>query len=81
MLLYDPPSGWKYGFPKPYKPKIDKDGQIEELAVTLRRDGYPQAEIDNGGDTYVRFLGSREELIATGRFAIPQEDTDDSQTR
>ena len=52
-LLYDPPSGWKYGFPKPYKPE---DG--ETLEETLRRDGYPQHEIDNSGAKYVRFWES-----------------------
>lgn len=56
-LLYDPPSGWRYGFPKPYKPLPG-----ERLADTLLRDGYPQREIDAGGDTYCRFIGSHEEL-------------------
>lgn len=51
-VLYDPPSGWKYGFPKEYAPK---DG--ETLAETLLRDGYPQHEIDNGGARYCRFIG------------------------
>ena len=50
-LLYDPPSGWKYGFPKPYKPLSE-----ETLTQTLLRDGYPQYEIDNGGDRHVRFI-------------------------
>jgi hypothetical protein len=57
MLVYDPPSGWKYGFPKPYLPKPG-----ETLAETLLRDGYPQREIDNGGASYCRFLGTKEEL-------------------
>lgn len=34
---YDPPSGWKYGFPKLYEPS----NPLEPLAYTLRRDGYP----------------------------------------
>lgn len=42
VLMYDPPSGWEYGFPKPYRPLI-KD---EPWAVTLLRDGYPQSLID-----------------------------------
>lgn len=54
MLLYDPPSGWKYGFPKPYLPNPG-----ETLEQTLLRDGYPQTELDrNGGAKYVRFIGS-----------------------
>jgi hypothetical protein len=44
-LLYDPPSGWKYGFPKPYVPL-----EGESLNNTLLRDGYPQHEIDRLGD-------------------------------
>lgn len=58
-LIYDPPSGWRYGFPKEYNPLPG-----ETLEQTLRRDGYPQHEIDNGGSKHVRFLGSREELDA-----------------
>ena len=44
-LTYDPPSGWKYGFPKRYNPQ-DPD---EPIADTLLRDGYPQEEIDRHG--------------------------------
>jgi hypothetical protein len=50
ITIYDPPSGWRYGFPRQYKPL---DG--ETLAETLLRDGYPQQEIDYGGAEYVRF--------------------------
>jgi hypothetical protein len=59
MLIYDPPSGWRYGFPRPYRPLPG-----ETLAQTLLRDGYPQKEIDQGGDKHVRFLGTKEELKA-----------------
>jgi hypothetical protein len=50
VTIYDPPSGWRYGFPKPYKPLPH-----ETLNQTLLRDGYPQAEIDWGAANYVRF--------------------------
>lgn len=53
MTLYDPPSGWKYGFPKEYKPLPG-----ETLTQTLIRDGYPKKEIDNGGARYCRFFES-----------------------
>jgi hypothetical protein len=56
-VLYDPPSGWRYGFPRPYEPHVG-----EPLEETLLRDGYPQKEIDNGGAKHVRFIGTREEL-------------------
>ena len=51
ITIYDPPSGWRYGFPRPYSPLYPD----EPLKDTLLRDGYPQAEIDWGGDQYVRF--------------------------
>ena len=35
--FYDPPEGWKYGFPKEYKPLPG-----ESIEDTLRRDGYPE---------------------------------------
>ena len=56
-LLYDPPSGWKYGFPRPYLPK-----EGETLEETLLRDGYPQEEIDAGGARHCRFIGDYDEL-------------------
>ena len=56
-LLYDPPSGWMYGFPKPYEPLPG-----ETLADTLLRDGYPGALVHEGMDKYCRFIGDRSEL-------------------
>lgn len=56
MLIYDPPSGWLYGFPRPYKPLPG-----ESLKDTLIRDGYP-AKLAESGSKYCRFIGSREEL-------------------
>ena len=50
QTMYDPSSGWLYGFPRPYLPLPG-----ETLIDTLLRDGYPQKEIDNGGAKYVRF--------------------------
>lgn len=56
-MMYDPPSGWKYGFPRPYKPLPG-----ETLADTLRRDGYPEGELKtilqpDGSCKYVGFFG------------------------
>ncbi len=56
QMFYDPPAGWRYGFPKPYKPL---PGEL--LDETLRRDGYPQFEINNRGAYYVRFWESEVE--------------------
>ena len=49
--IYDPPSGWKYGFPKIYAPL---DG--EALEDTLKRDGYPEKEIAWGAANHCRFI-------------------------
>ncbi len=44
MLMYDPPSGWLYGFPKPYNPLPN-----ETVEQTLLRDGYPSRELNKEG--------------------------------
>jgi hypothetical protein len=41
ITFYDPPSGWKYGFPKQYSPLPG-----ESLAHTLKRDGYPEIDCE-----------------------------------
>ena len=49
--MIDPPSGWRYGFPKAYDRVTDGD----DFRAWLLREGYPQAEIDRMGDHfYVR---------------------------
>ncbi len=68
MIIYDPPSGWQYGFPKAYNPLPG-----ETLADTLRRDGYPQKEIDWGADQHVCFLGPQAELDALD-FGLDKKD-------
>lgn len=54
-MLYDPPEGWKYGFPKEYLPKPD-----ETLDQTLERDGYPRRLLNLA--KWTRFIGSDKEL-------------------
>lgn len=52
MLLIDPPSGWRYGFPKPYD-------NPEKLSVEdwLVKNGYPARELDKDGKAHwVRFI-------------------------
>ena len=46
VTMCDPPSGWKYGFPKPLPADYSKD---ESIFPWLLSEGYPQAEIDNCG--------------------------------
>lgn len=55
-VLYDPPSGWRFGFPKPYSPLED-----EALKDTLIRDGYPTKDAEFGAK-HCRFIGTREEM-------------------
>jgi hypothetical protein len=50
VTLYDPPSGWQYGFPKPYNPLLG-----ESIEETLRRDGYPEDMLELA--KYTRFIG------------------------
>ena len=46
----DPPSGWKYGFPKLW----DRQESADQLKWLIEN-GYPQQEIDRCGDYfYVR---------------------------
>jgi hypothetical protein len=56
IVLYDPPSGWKYGFPRPYLPLPG-----ESLKDTLIRDGYPKEDAEELS-RWCRFIGPREEL-------------------
>ena len=47
VLIIDPPSGWKYGFPKP----IPEDRRKDSL-VWLVEQGYPQELIDELGEYF-----------------------------
>lgn len=58
MLLYDPPSGHRHGFPRPYLPL-----KGESLIDTLIRDGYPVEDAEFGSK-HCRFMGTQEELDA-----------------
>jgi hypothetical protein len=49
VTIYDPPSGWRYGFPKVYKPLPG-----ESFRDTLFRDGYPEEDIELA-EKYSRF--------------------------
>lgn len=49
--MYDPPEGWLYGFPKPYRPL-----EGESLLDTLRRDGYPE-KLMKVAEGHTRFWG------------------------
>lgn len=57
--LYDPPSGWRYGFPKVYEPLED-----EVIIETLVRDGYPRQMAEDFGAKHCRFWNQIEEEAA-----------------
>lgn len=48
VTMVDPPSGWKYGFPK----ILPESAKGESYFTWLISEGYPQAEIDNMGDHF-----------------------------
>lgn len=51
-MLIDPPSGWKYGFPKELP-----DPPPENIREWLVEQGYPQQEIDSFGDYFfIRYI-------------------------
>jgi hypothetical protein len=51
--MCDPPSGWKYGFPKEIPFEVEQDGGTRNW---LLENGYPQSEIDACGDYFfIRF--------------------------
>jgi hypothetical protein len=54
--MIDPPSGWKYGFPK------ELPSGIENVLSWLVENGYPQAEIDRLGEHFYCSHWYREEL-------------------
>ena len=54
--MIDPPSGWKYDFPKP----IPDD--VKDINKWLVEQGYPQKEIDSYGEYfYCRYWNQPEE--------------------
>ena len=59
MTMIDPPSGWKYGFPKPIPENRKKDA-----TVWLVEQGYPQEEIDKLGEHfYCRYWTPEKAII------------------
>lgn len=45
ITIYDPPSGWKYGFPKKV-PESVLNGKNGEFRQWLLDEGYPEKDID-----------------------------------
>jgi hypothetical protein len=49
VTMIDPPSGWKYGFPKAIPKQFDT---WEEQRAWLVSEGYPEKQIDSMGDYF-----------------------------
>jgi len=49
--MIDPPSGWRYGFPKQFPDEV-KDEDLEKWVV---ENGYPQKLVDDGMMKHCRF--------------------------
>jgi hypothetical protein len=47
VMMIDPPSGWKYGFPK-----VMPDPRPEDTRAWLIANGYPEKEILSYGDHF-----------------------------
>ena len=57
VTMIDPPSGWRYGFPK-----VIPDDRRKDVTAWLVENGYPQYEIDNwGNDMVCRYWEADEE--------------------
>ena len=50
LIYIDPPSGWKYGFPKAVT--LEEYNQITNLKQWCIDNGYPLAEADSYGDYF-----------------------------
>jgi hypothetical protein len=60
VMMIDPPSGWKYGFPKVLPQKFD---MWEDQRDWLVSEGYPQSVIDSYGDHfYCRYWEQEQEV-------------------
>jgi hypothetical protein len=67
ITIIDPPSGWKYGFPKP----IPKD-RIEDVLVWLVEQGYPQSEIDGLGEIFTNCCRYWEQEEQTNKTVVQE---------
>lgn len=53
-MFIDPPSGWKYGFPKP-APNNIRNMTKKELNEWFIQNGYPETEISRWGNKGIPF--------------------------
>jgi len=65
-IWIDPPSGWRYGFPKRFHREVD--GDIIEWMI---REGYPEAEIQKLGEQFYWRSWAEESEPTEFRRGIP----------
>ena len=64
VLMCDPPSGWKYGFPKAMPQEFTDD--YKGFVGWLTSEGYPEGEIRKMGDHfYCRYWQEEIEVEST----------------
>jgi hypothetical protein len=49
VTMCDPPSGWKYGFPKPVPKEFDSAQEFHDWLIS---EGYPEKIIDEMGENF-----------------------------
>jgi hypothetical protein len=49
MKMIDPPSGWRFGFPK----AIPDDVEFGNYIKWMVENGYPQSEVDKYGEYFI----------------------------
>lgn len=54
LWIVDPPSGWRYGFPKPLTMPFEDVKDDEKFIAWLLANGYPQGAIDDGMHRHTR---------------------------
>ena len=63
LILIDPPSGWKYGFPKSITQEQYRE--VTSLKEWCIENGYPKEEADSYGECF--HIGISEELFETNQ--------------
>ena len=49
MKMIDPPSGWRFGFPKAIPDDVEFGNYIKRMV----ENGYPQSEVDKYGEYFI----------------------------
>ncbi len=69
IVMCDPPSGWRYGFPK----QFTRDNNNQTKEAWFLANGYPQWLIDQGSLNHCRYWSIPNRAVITD-FPPAQED-------